>query len=275
MHHEPSATDGQTSVQLEVRNLSKRFGGVQAVSDVSFQVKKGQIKALVGPNGAGKTTLFNLITRTFPATSGEVIFEKQNISSYGPDRITSLGIARTFQHPRLFTSMSIEENIMLGAYRLTGPGFMKDVFSARARRRADQELRQQTKEWLEFVGISSKLKTVDQLSTGQEKMVELARALISGASLILMDEPAAGLNDLETERLASMIQTIRDRGTTIFIVEHNMDLVMNISDDIIVMDHGKKIAEDKPEAIRNHPQVIAAYLGSDFAEKGEPEDAAN
>jgi len=256
-------TKSNSQIILNIEAVSKEFGGLSAVQDVSFYVKSTEIKALVGPNGAGKTTLFNLITGTFPTTSGRIIYKGKEITGLPMHEIASLGISRTFQHPRLVTSMTVLENVMMGGYGRSKNSFFKHALHFKNARIEEKEIKERALDLLSFVGIPHQLQYVEQLSTGQEKLVELARAMISESSLILMDEPAAGLNDLETEKLAEMIKWLKKDGKTIFIVEHNMDLVMGISDEVVVIDHGQMITEGKPEIVKKDPRVIEAYLGSD------------
>jgi branched-chain amino acid transport system ATP-binding protein len=249
---------------LEVTGLSKRFGGLQAVKDVSFRVEKGTVKALIGPNGAGKTTLFNLVSGVLPADAGTVALRGEAVQGRGPHRIAALGLSRTFQQIRLFAQMSALENVMVGVHPRSRAGFLAGMFHLPWTWREERDIERRAREALDFVGIPD-LADADatSLSYGQQRAVELARALAADPELLLLDEPAAGLNMRETTELAKLVGRIRARGVTVLIVEHDMGLVMNVSDEVAVLSYGQKIADATPRAVQRDPEVIRVYLGDD------------
>jgi len=247
---------------LSVDGLSKSFGGLQAVNDVSFTVPKGAIKALIGPNGAGKTTLFNLISGVLPPDCGSIGFNGSPVQGLRPHRIAARGIARTFQHIRLFPKMSALENIMVGRHVHSRAGFIAGMLNLPFTRRERRNVRQKSIEIMEFLGIAGLAEAeATSLAYGQQRIVELGRALACEPRLLLLDEPAAGLNMRETGEMASLISRVRDQGITVLLVEHDMSLVMNISDEILVLSYGQKIADDTPLAIQKNSEVIRVYLG--------------
>jgi branched-chain amino acid transport system permease protein len=261
---------------LAVENVTRSFGNLRAVDRVSFNVEAGSIVALIGPNGAGKTTLFNLIGGYQPLDAGTVKFLGQPIESLMPDDIARLAIGRTFQNLQLFDNMTVLENVMCGRFRLNSCGILS--ISARMPRVAREEAatRKAALAALDFVGLRGAghmLPTA--LSFGHQRLVEIARALALEPKLLLMDEPASGLNDTETERLAELVLRISALGTTILLVEHDMRLVMGLADRLVVMHHGEKIAEGTPDEVRLQPEVIAAYLGQDTAEPPASHRSAN
>lgn len=247
---------------LEVRQLHKKFGGLHAVNDVSFTVEKGSIKSVIGPNGAGKTTLFNLITGTLGASSGEVIFDGRRISGRKPHQIAARGVARTFQNIKLFHGMTVLENVMVGRHLRSASGFLSSMLHLPWTLAEERLIREKAMELLERLEIADFADMeASSLAFGQQRAVELARALALEPSLLLLDEPAAGLNIYETAEVARLIGRIRDLGITILLVEHDMSLVMEISDEIVVLSFGQKIAEDIPEAVQRNEEVIKVYLG--------------
>jgi len=251
---------------LEVKNISKRFGGLQAVKDVSFAVPRGMIKAVIGPNGAGKTTLFNLVSGFIPVDTGTITFRDSAIHGKEPHQIAGLGLSRTFQHIRLFSHMTALENVLVGRHVKGRAGFLAGMLGLLTTRREDQEHRERALEIMDLLGIGAFAGTdATSLSYGQQRIVELARALASEPAMLLLDEPAAGLNMRETADMARLITKVRDRGVTVLIVEHDMSLVMNISDEIVVLSYGEKIADDVPLAVQKSPHVIRVYLGEDDA----------
>jgi len=249
---------------LELKKVHKYFGGLHAVNDVSFKVEPGTIKAVIGPNGAGKTTLFNLIAGGLEPSSGTITFKGQDIQGFKPHRVAGLGMARTFQNIKLFHSMTALENVMLGRHIRSRSGFLSGMFNLPWTWKEERDIRIKSMELLELLEVG-KYADVDatSLAFGQQRAVEMARALAMEPELLLLDEPAAGLNIYETAEVARLISRIRDMGITVLLVEHDMSLVMDISDEIVVLSFGEKIAEDVPEAIQSNPDVIKIYLGED------------
>lgn len=244
-----AATSTQNNVLLQVQGVSKRFGGLQALEDVTFDLPEQQILGLIGPNGAGKTTLFNVINGVFPPTAGRVIFRGTNISGWQPYDVARLGIARTHQIVRPLNELSVLENVMVGA-----------CFGHETRPLG--QAREIAEEVLTFVGLAARSDTLAaSLNVAQKKRLEMARALAARPYLLLLDEVLAGLNPTEITEMVQVVRKIRDRGVTILIIEHVMHALMNVSDRVIVLDYGKLIAEGSPEEVANNPQVIEAYLG--------------
>jgi branched-chain amino acid transport system ATP-binding protein len=251
---------------LEVKNISKRFGGLQAVKDVSFAVSQGCIKAVIGPNGAGKTTLFNLVTGFLAPESGEILYRDSPIHSKAPYEIAARGLSRTFQQIRLFAHMTALENVMVGCHVRSRAGFLAGMMNLPWTWLEERQIREKSLEILDFLGIAELASAnATSLSYGHQRLVEIARALASGPAMLLLDEPAAGLNMRETADTAKLILRIRDLGITVLIVEHDMSLVMNISDEIVVLSYGEKIADDAPHAVQRNPEVVRVYLGEDDA----------
>jgi len=247
---------------LEVENLHRRFGGLHAVNDVSFQVASGQIKAVIGPNGAGKTTLFNLISGALTPTAGMVRFQGREIQGRRPHEIAALGMARTYQNIKMFAGMTALENVMVGRHIQSSAGFLASMFHAPWTWPQEKAVLEKSMELLELLEIADCAQTLaTSLAFGQQRAVELARALAMEPTLLLLDEPAAGLNIYETAEVGRLITKIRDLGITVLLVEHDMSLVMDISDEIVVLSFGQKIAEDLPPAIQKNPEVIKIYLG--------------
>jgi branched-chain amino acid transport system ATP-binding protein len=247
---------------LSVRDETMRFGGLLANQSISFDVEEGELLAVIGPNGAGKTTLFNVISGFFPPTSGSIHFDGKDITGAPSHRVAAAGLIRTYQLVQLFQHLTVAENVEIGSHRVT----RGDVFSALFRpdwmRRQEKSVCEGARELLRFVGLESQADVqADKLPYGRQRLLEVARALAARPRLLLLDEPAAGLNTQETEALAEVITRIHRAGTTIILIEHDMSLVMKIAQRIVVLDFGKKIAEGTPEEIKAHPDVIAAYLG--------------
>jgi branched-chain amino acid transport system ATP-binding protein len=234
------------------------------VKDVSFRVEKGMVKALIGPNGAGKTTLFNLVSGVAAPDAGTVAFRGAEIQGRQPHRIAALGLSRTFQHIRLFAQMTALENVMVGRHVRSRAGFVAGMFHLPWTWKEEREIERSARDALAFLGIAELADLeATSLSYGQQRAVELARALASEPELLLLDEPAAGLNMRETVELAKLIGRIRERGVTVLIVEHDMGLVMNVSDEVLVLSYGEKIADAEPRAVQRHPEVVRVYLGED------------
>jgi ABC-type branched-subunit amino acid transport system ATPase component len=249
---------------LEVRDLRKAFGGLKAVDGVTFGVPRGCIKAIIGPNGAGKTTLINLITGLERLNSGEVHFAGQRIDTRQPFEIVRLGIARTFQNLKLFADMSVLENVMAGRHSRTHAGLVAAIVRGGRARSEEEAIESDAARLLDEVGLSQHgHERAGDLPFGKQRLLEIARALATEPSLLLLDEPAAGLNSAEAAGLGSLIRRIRDKGITVLLVEHHMELIMDISDEIFVLNFGQSLAQGTPDEIKNNPAVIAAYLGDE------------
>ncbi len=247
---------------LQTRGLTKRFGGLVALEGIGVEVHEGRVTSLIGPNGAGKTTFFNCICGIVPISSGEVLFRGEPIGGLAPYRIAARGIGRTFQGIRLFLEMTVLENVMVGAHLRGRTTPLSALFARDAMQKEERELQERAEAILDFVGLAARRdQLARQLPYGDQRRLEIARALASEPALLLLDEPAAGMNPREASDLGRLIFAIRDRGITLLLIEHNMRLVMEISERIYVLDHGVKIAEGTPEEIRKDMAVIEAYLG--------------
>lgn len=249
---------------LEVNELDCFFGGLHAVDKVSFSLEKGLVKAVIGPNGAGKTTLFNLISGVIPPSSGKVLFDGEDITGLPPFQVARRGIIRTFQNLKLSRHMTVLENVMIGRHIRSHAGFVSSILKLPSARKEEKSIREEALKTLETLNIADyKDKEVSGLPFGIQRKVEFARALACEPFLMLLDEPASGLNLYETKEMAKLIRDIREKGITVLLVEHDMGLVMDISDEIAVLNFGKKIAEDKPFAIQRNNEVIRIYLGDE------------
>lgn len=252
---------------LEIKGLTKIFGGLTAINNIDLNVTRGSITAVIGPNGAGKTTVFNIIAGVIPPDKGEIIFNGKRLNGTSPPERVKLGIARTFQHVLLFKDMTVLENIMVGRHSRTGSGFLSSGLRLPAMRREEDEIALDAAHYLNLVEqgrYGSQM--ASEIPLGQQKLAAIGRALASEPKLLLLDESGAGLNAIEKRGLSDLIKRIRDMGITIILVEHDMELVMGTSDRVIVLDYGEKIAEGTPSEIQKNRRVISAYLGED----GEP-----
>jgi len=249
---------------LSLDKITKTFGGLVAVDAVSFDVPQGSIFGLIGPNGAGKTTVFNLITGNYKLNSGRIMFDGMDITGKMTHKIVALGIARTFQTIRLFANMSVLENVLAGHHCRIRSGPVSAMLRLPKQRAEERRALGKSLAELEFVGLSNEYENLAKnLSYGNQRLLEIARALASNPRLIILDEPAGGMNEQETATLVDLIFKIRDRGITVLLIEHDMSLVMKACQHLVVLEYGKKIAEGAPDAIKKNPQVIEAYLGSD------------
>jgi branched-chain amino acid transport system ATP-binding protein len=253
---------------MEVKNLTVKFGGLVALDDVSFNIKRGEILGLIGPNGAGKTTCFNAMTGVYKPTSGQVLLEGESLGGRQQHKITRLGLARTFQNIRLFGEMTALENVVVGLDARHGTSVLGALFRVPRHRREERTAIERGMALLEFVGIAENAAELSRnLSYGHQRRLEIARALATDPKVLCLDEPAAGFNPAEKEELMTLIRAIRADGYTVLLIEHDMKLVMGVTDRIVVLEFGKKLADGLPAEIRNDPRVVAAYLG-------EPEDDA-
>lgn len=250
------------TIMIDVKGLDKEFGGVHAIEGLEFSVEQGQIYSVIGPNGAGKTTLFNLITGFYTPTRGEITLNGESVVGMDPNRLAERGMCRTFQQMQICMNMTALENVMLGRHLKIRSNLLTSMFRLPSLLREERACRERSKELMEFVGCGEYINTeASAMSYGALKRLEIARALAADPKILLLDEPAAGLNGTETAELEELIRKVAEQGVTVMLVEHDMKLVMGISDRLLVINYGRKLAEGTPEEIRNNPDVIAAYLG--------------
>ncbi len=247
---------------MKLSDITIHFGGLTAVDSVSFELEKGTIFGLIGPNGAGKTTLFNIISGVYKPSRGDIFFKEQKISGLPPFKINKLGIARTYQNIQLFNNMTVLENVMVGFHSRTTSGVVSSIFSFPSQKREEKNIRENSRDIINLMGLDDKQEDLaHSLSYGDQRLLEICRAIASGPEIILLDEPAAGMNSKEKDDLMRIIKKVQDLGIAILIVEHDMKVIMGITDEVFVLNYGKQIAHGRPDEIQKNQAVIEAYLG--------------